>query len=399
MGITLPTVPAYYASPKLEYKIAQNIQVAFDSGLGWLDRSYHIARVGIDASQKSTYPQIYKNDGSKEHFDIRPDSSIGAYSFFEIDRPFVANKYENTLSCFFNVIFWCNLELVDPAKTYDYTSELISEVLDVLASQGAIVTETETRPENIFNNYSALQQELKQHLMRSYSGFKITFEVPTTLNDTCGDVVIDSCEQNVARINALPTSVKNCVIAAISDCLDATVENSDSSYTASVPSGDTLVLPDIDIVNSNSSFTTTHPAAKDYTIPNLTLSNSDSSYSESIPSALNKTLSDIQVTDSDGTVSAYPAKKNYVCTPQVKSTFLNFVFGIGATADFTTTIVSGEEGVYTANTLTNISSPVYYKNAAVVTLPITLVVSDVFRITGTITNTAIEARVKLTGTY
>jgi len=301
MAISLPTVPAYYASPKLEYKIAQNIQVAFDSGLGWLDRSYHIARIGIDASQKTTYPQIYKNDGSKEHFDIRPDSSIGAYSFFEIDRPFVANKYENTLSCFFNVIFWCNLELVDPAKTYDYTSELISEVLDVLASQGAIVTETETRPENIFNNYSALQQELKQHLMRSYSGFKITFEVPTTLNDTCGDVVIDSCDQNVARINALPTSVKNCVVAAISEC------------------------------------------------------------------------------DTD--------------------TFLNFVFGVGATADYTTTIVSGEEGVYTAQTLTNLTSPVYYKNAVAATLPITLVATDTLRVTGTITNTAIEARVKLTGTY
>lgn len=351
MGITLPTVPAYYASPKLEYKIAQNIQVAFDSGLGWLDRSYHIARVGIDASQKSTYPQIYKNDGSKEHFDIRPDSSIGAYSFFEIDRPFVANKYENTLSCFFNVIFWCNLELVDPAKTYDYTSELISEVLDVLALQGAIVTETETRPENIFNNYSALQQELKQHLMRSYSGFKITFEVPATLNDTCGDVVIDSCEQNVARINALPTSVKNCVIAAISDCLDATVSNSDDTYTATVASGGTLELPDITVTNS------------------------------------------------DGVPQSLPAQTNFVCTPQIEDTFLNFVFGIGATADYTTTIVSGEEGVYTANTLTNISSPVYYKNAAVVTLPITLVVSDVFRITGTITNTAIEAIVKLTGTY
>jgi len=252
------------------------------------------------------------------------------------------------------VIFWCNLELVDPAKTYDYTSELISEVLDVLASQGAIVTETETRPENIFNNYSALQQELKQHLMRSYSGFKITFEVPTTLNDTCGDVVIDSCEQNVARINALPTSVKNCVIAAISDCADATVSNSDDTYTATVASGGTLELPDI------------------------------------------------TVTDSDGTTSSYPASKNYTCTPcpaPDTDTFLNFVFGIGATADFTTTIESGEEGTYTANTLTNVSSAVYYKNAGVVTFPFDLAVADTFRIVPTITNTAVEARVKLTGTY
>ena len=213
----------------------------------------------------------------------------------------------------------------------------------------------------------------------------------------CQDVTIES-NDGLTIIQMVPAGGIYRIPAA-GTCADANVSNSDDSYIASVVSGGSLELPDINIVNSNSSFATTHPSAKNYTIPNLTLSNSDASYSESIPSAFNKVLSDITVTDSDGVSSAYPAKKNYTCTPQIKTTFLSFVFGIGATADYTQTIVSGEEGVYTAQSLVNVTSVIYKKNTVVATLPITLIVGDTLEVIPTITNTAIEARVKLTGTY
>ncbi len=87
------------------------------------------------------------------------------------------------------------------------------------------------------------------------------------------------------------------------------------------------------------------------------------------------------------------------CPTVSLDTFLNFVFGIGATADYSTTIVSGEEGTYTANTLTNLTSPVYRVNGNITALPLTLVATDILRVTGTITSAAAEARVKLTGTY
>ena len=147
------------------------------------------------------------------------------------------------------------------------------------------------------------------------------------------------------------------------------------------------------------------PAGGIYRIPaagtcaDANVSNSDDSYIASVVSGGSLELPDIIVTDSDGVPSSLPAQTNYVCTPQIKTTFLSFIFGIGATADYTQTIVSGEEGVYTSQTLTNVTSVIYKKNTAVVTLPITLVVTDTLEVIPTITNTAIEARVKLTGTY
>ncbi len=301
MAITLPNVPTLLVNPKVDSKVAQLIQVALDTNLGWLDRAYHIARVGKDKEQKGDYPILSANDGTDENYNIRPDNKIGAYSFFEVERPFTVDFENDEITCFFSLVFWCNLKLIDPSKQYDYTSELIKDVLDVLNTYQPQGLNIETRPERVFDKYSGLQQESKQHLMRQYSGFKITFETTQPYTDNCNPSPIDSCTQNVARINALPTSVRACVVAAVSDC------------------------------------------------------------------------------DTD--------------------TFLNFVFGIGATADYTTTIASGEEGTYTANTLTNASSVAYYKNAVLATLPITLAIDDTLRVVPTITNTAIEARVKLIGTY
>lgn len=127
--------------------------------------------------------------------------------------------------------------------------------------------------------------------------------------------------------------------------------------------------------------------------------NSDSTYTNTVASGGSLVLADITHVDSDGSGVSFPSAKIFTCTPQIKTTFLNLVFGIGATADYSTTIVSGEEGVYTANTLTNVTSVTYYKNALLATLPITLIATDTLRVVPVITNTAIEARVKLTGTY
>ncbi len=83
--------------------------------------------------------------------------------------------------------------------------------------------------------------------MRSYSGFKIAFEVPWSLSNSCGDSVINSCEQNIERINNLPSSVKECVLAEICSTMpgeNAIVRNSDNSYNQSVAGGDTLILAD-----------------------------------------------------------------------------------------------------------------------------------------------------------
>lgn len=117
----------------------------------------------------------------------------------------------------------------------------------------------------------------------------------------------------------------------------------------------------------------------------------------------NPACPDVRIYNSAGTlVATIVAGGIYTiaaCPECDTDTFLNFVFGVGATADYTETIVSGEEGTYTTNTLTNVSSVVYKKNGGVVTLPFTVAVADTLQVIPVITNTALEARVKLTGTY
>lgn len=212
MPVTLPAVPPYYNEPRLEYKLAQDIQLWLDAKLGWLDRSYHIAKIGINAESTYGYPQIHANDGTKEHYDIRADSEIGAYSFIEIERPVSIEVYSDEITYFFSIVFWCNLDKIDAAKEYDFTSELIKDVVNSLEVFEPGNLEVETRPEKIFDKYSGIEQELKQFLMRRFSGFKVSFELTKSLTDECPGEPINTCQQNIERLSNLPDSVRQCVL-------------------------------------------------------------------------------------------------------------------------------------------------------------------------------------------
>jgi len=91
---------------------------------------------------------------------------------------------------------------------------------------------------------------------------------------------------------------------------DASVNNSDSSYTASVASGGTLALPDITISNSNNSFTTTSPSVKNVDLADITVSNSDDSYSVTSPSAINVEVPDEAITVNSAAFITKPSKKD-----------------------------------------------------------------------------------------
>lgn len=247
LPITLPAVPPYFATPRLDYNVAQRIQVKLQTDLTWLDRAYHIARAGVNSKDKYTYPQIQANVGGKEHFDIRVDNQCPSYCFFEIDRPFETDPQEDTLTCYFSIVFWCRLDLIDASKSYDFTSELIKEVTDLLGYFEAQELKYETRPEKIFEKYTGLTQDLKQHLIRPYSAFKLSFKIVDGYTDNCTPDEINVCQMNIDRINNLEEDVRMCVLMDICQSVpgeDATVRNSDNSYNETVASGGTLVLPD-----------------------------------------------------------------------------------------------------------------------------------------------------------
>jgi surface protein len=103
-------------------------------------------------------------------------------------------------------------------------------------------------------------------------------------------------------------------------CADATVENSDASYTDTVASGGTLVLPDVTITAYNSDLdvvvAVTGASVRDVNliIDDSLVSNSNSSYSVSLPASDPLVLPDITVTDSDGSTYTQPSVEDVVCT-------------------------------------------------------------------------------------
>jgi hypothetical protein len=91
---------------------------------------------------------------------------------------------------------------------------------------------------------------------------------------------------------------------------DASVNNSDSSYTASVASGGTLALPDITISNSNNSFTTTSPSVKNVDLADITVGNSDDSYSVTSPSNIKVEVPDEAITVNSAAFITKPSAKD-----------------------------------------------------------------------------------------
>jgi len=166
----------YLANPKLHDRVAQKVRQYFETNIAWLDYIFPIARVGENA-EGNTYPQIYKGDGSEDHYDIRPDWSVDSYCFFElIDAVSLIDEEEGT-DYRFNVIFYARLDKAFPAKNYDYTAELIAEVIFHLKSVTLMAHEIEyyTNPEEIFIRYSELEQAATQMLMKNGTAFKISF--------------------------------------------------------------------------------------------------------------------------------------------------------------------------------------------------------------------------------
>jgi hypothetical protein len=239
MTVVIPTVPPYYTAPQLEDDIAQQIQLRFVSKLAWLQNAYHIVKTGVHANEKYTYPLLYANDGTKKYFDIRPDDRVASYSFFEIEKPTTIDSESREYTAHLSIVFWANLERVDPSKDYDFTGELVKDVINVLEYFDAANVTEDRRFERIFDKYTGLKQEdNKQHLMQRNTGFKITFEVTGSLTDTCDPQAINSCQLNIDRINALPADVKACVIAALGGGGSVTIVDQDGNEIDTVDCGD-----------------------------------------------------------------------------------------------------------------------------------------------------------------
>ena len=163
----MATITAFTA-PYLWDKIAQQLNTQLKT-LGYFDDLYMVAHVGYDGDE--TFPEIYKNDGSRENFRLLPDSSR-AMSFFIVTGDMPENE-EYHLTCPMALCVWMNLELVETAKNYDYTSEIVRDCFNTLRAYGCYDMTVDINTP--FDGFTQLAKGVSANIMRPYSGFKISF--------------------------------------------------------------------------------------------------------------------------------------------------------------------------------------------------------------------------------
>ena len=159
-----------FDNPILYDKIAQELNVKLDV-LGYIDDLYGVAREGFE--EEDTFPEIYTNNGSKISLRVMP-ATERSLSFFIVTGEMVeANGEEFNFDVPMALIVWFNLLKVNPLKLYDYTSEIIKDVYNVLDTYGCFDIGVDIN--DVFSPFTMLEKQISSNLVRPYTGFKMTF--------------------------------------------------------------------------------------------------------------------------------------------------------------------------------------------------------------------------------
>ncbi len=148
--------------------------------LPWLVQVHGLVQKGIH-DDGLEYPQIFKLESTKnDSYDIRPDSSLASYCFFELVDSMESD--DSLTKCEFNLIVWGNVKLIKPTIQYDRTNVLMQEVIKKVKKLFPLWdidifnVRLFTRSENVFN-YSGILQKDTQYMMKPYFGFRVNFSV------------------------------------------------------------------------------------------------------------------------------------------------------------------------------------------------------------------------------
>jgi hypothetical protein len=180
-------------------------------------------------------------------------------------------------------------------------------------------------------------------------------------------------------------------------CADATV-NVNGVFMENIPSGDT---ENIEVRQETGATLVGSKQGQYWRVDDATVANSDASYSATVAAEGSLVLPDITFTDSDGTTSSVPSVQNLTCTPQVKSLFIKFGFEATNDETGTLTIDSDNAGTFTSTSDDGSSGDITYNvnggGFAAFVNPTALSIGDTIAAKRTITTGAGFA--KITGTY
>lgn len=146
-------------------RIAQEINAKLES---MFDDQYPVCWTRTE--NEETIPEVYLNDGTKVNLRVMPNDSR-SMSFFTVEGDLIELD-EDYFEIPMAITCWFNLQEYN-SKQYDYTSELIRTVYNVLKDYGAY--DMNVNVNTPFENFSMLAKVVDENTMRPYSAFKISF--------------------------------------------------------------------------------------------------------------------------------------------------------------------------------------------------------------------------------
>lgn len=185
-------------SPKGIDVAVQSIQQDLYSGLAWLQKSFGRAWEHKEAIDGKTVriPKVYMGGG--EYHNVLPNDFLRAQSFIAVrgtEQWGDFSKFsENSLSRTLSIIFWVNLQEINPGKDYIFVEELKSEVEKIIKRNPFVESIDEyvdERAEDVFDAYDlrsvgyGVDDTATQYLMYPYSGFRFNVTVGYRENSAC----------------------------------------------------------------------------------------------------------------------------------------------------------------------------------------------------------------------
>jgi hypothetical protein len=136
--------------------------------LSWIENQYPICHMG--KSEEGTFPEAYYNDGGIRNLRVMPEGNT--ISFFMIEGN-IEQVEEFHYRVPLALYVWADLTKVYTTKPYDYTAELLKDVIGILDDNGC--NDLVISVDEVFENFTYLQKVLDQNTMRPYTAFKISF--------------------------------------------------------------------------------------------------------------------------------------------------------------------------------------------------------------------------------
>ena len=162
-----------YSDPVFYDKKVQELNTALEA-LTWLQNQYPICRVGeVD---EGTFPEVYYNSGSVKNLKVMPQGR--AVSFFTVNGDISETEEDPYYLVPLSIFVWADLTKIYPQKKYDYTGELIKDVIGILNDNSC--TDKVIVTDNVFVGFTMLEKVLKQNVMRPYTSFRINFQTLIT---------------------------------------------------------------------------------------------------------------------------------------------------------------------------------------------------------------------------